>query len=273
MVRKILSLFLLLLTSSLFSESPWGGSIQKGFETAKQDKKFIIVDVFADWCTYCLVLEKEIFPDPDVSKVLDNFVKVRLDGEEFPNLRKKYNIEGYPTILFLDGDGNYVTKIAGLATKEDILNISRRILQEPNIESYLKTELRRNVNSPDIHFRLGLLYFQTKDFEKAEVQFTEAVQKSKTLPILKENAHFNLNLVRSVHGPKESAVKSWKEFLETYPTSGRKTTAKLYYGLTLKDAGESKLAKAVLLEIKPQLTTDSDKSMCNEALSEIERGF
>ncbi|TGK47851.1 DUF255 domain-containing protein [Leptospira kanakyensis] len=273
MVRKILPVFFLLFTTSLFSESPWGGSIQKGFETAKQDKKFIIVDVYADWCTYCLVLEKEIFPDPELSRVLDNFVRVRLDGEEFPNLRKKYNIEGYPTILFLDGDGNYVTKISGLATKEDILGISKRLLQEPNIESYLKTELRRNVNSPDIHFRLGLLYFQNKEFEKAELQFTEAVQKSKTLPVLKENAHFNLNLVKSIHGSKESAVKSWKEFLELYPSSSRKTTAKLYYGLTLKDVGESKLAKSVLLEIKPKLTIDSDKAMCNEALSEIERGF
>ncbi|MCW7459763.1 thioredoxin fold domain-containing protein [Leptospira bandrabouensis] len=273
MVRKFLPVFFLLCTSAVFSESPWGSSIQKGLETAKQDKKFIIVDVFADWCTYCLVLEKEIFPDPEVSRVLESFVKVRLDGEEFPNLRKKYNIEGYPTILFLDGDGNYVTKISGLATKEDILGVSKRILQEPNLESYLKTELRRNTNSPDIHFRLGLLYFQNKEFEKAEQQFSDAVQKSKNQTILKENAHFNLNLVRSIHGPKESAVKSWKEFLDTYPTSSRKTTAKLYYGLTLKDAGESKLAKVVLMEIKPQLTTETDKSMCNEALSEIERGF
>ncbi|MGE8721795.1 thioredoxin fold domain-containing protein [Leptospira terpstrae] len=273
MVRKLLPVFFFLFTSALFSESPWGSSIQKGFETAKQDKKFIIVDVFADWCTYCLVLEKEIFPDPEVSKILDSFVRVRLDGEEFPNLRKKYNIEGYPTILFLDGDGNYVTKISGLATKEDILGVSKRILQEPNLESYLKTELRRNLSSPDIHFRLGLLYFQSKDYEKAEFQFTETIQKSKSFPILKENAHFNLNLVKSIYGSKESAVKSWKEYLELYPTSSRKTTAKLYYGLTLKDAGESKLAKTILTEIKPQLTTETDKSMCNEALSEIERGF
>lgn len=273
MVRKLLPVFFFLFTSALFSESPWGSSIQKGFETAKQDKKYIIVDVFADWCTYCLVLEKEIFPDPEVSRILDSFVRVRLDGEEFPNLRKKYNIEGYPTILFLDGDGNYVTKISGLATKEDILGVSKRILQEPNLESYLKTELRRNLSSPDIHFRLGLLYFQSKDYEKAEFQFTETIQKSKSFPILKENAHFNLNLVKSIYGSKESAVKSWKEYLDLYPTSSRKTTAKLYYGLTLKDAGESKLAKTILTEIKPQLTTETDKSMCNEALSEIERGF
>lgn len=273
MVRKLLPVFFFLFTSALFSESPWGSSIQKGFETAKQDKKFIIVDVFADWCTYCLVLEKEIFPDPEVSRILDSFVRVRLDGEEFPNLRKKYNIEGYPTILFLDGDGNFVTKISGLATKEDILSVSKRILQEPNLESYLKTELRRNLSSPDIHFRLGLLYFQSKDYEKAEFQFTETIQKSKSFPILKENAHFNLNLVKSIYGSKESAVKSWKEYLELYPTSSRKTTAKLYYGLTLKDAGESKLAKTILTEIRPQLTTETDKSMCNEALSEIERGF
>ncbi|XDD47358.1 thioredoxin fold domain-containing protein [Leptospira sp. WS39.C2] len=273
MFRFTLLVLSLFFCSVLSAESSWGNSIQKGFETAKQEQKFIIVDVFADWCTYCMVLEKEIFPDPEVSRILDQFVRVRLDGEEFPNLRKKYNVEGYPTILFLDGDGNFVTKITGLATKEDILNITKRILQEPNLESFLKTEIRKDKTNPHLHFRLGLLYFQNKEYAKAEEQFTSSIQKSKQIPIVTENSHFNLNLIRTVNGPKDIAVSSWKDFIQRYPNSKRITTAKLYYGISLKENGELKLAKTILTEIQGKLTSDSDKSICEETLNQIEKGF
>ncbi|MCW7508210.1 thioredoxin family protein [Leptospira levettii] len=273
MLRFTTLVFSFIFCSSLSAESSWGNSIQKGFETAKQENKFIIVDVFADWCTYCMVLEKEIFPDPEVSRILDQFVRVRLDGEEFPNLRKKYNVEGYPTILFLDGDGNFVTKIVGLATKEDIVSLSKRILQEPNLESFLKTEIRKEKENPHLNFRLGLLYFQNKEYEKAEEQFLTSIQKSKNIPIVKENSHFNLNLIRSVNGPKDVALSSWKEFIKNYPNSKRITTAKLYYGISLKETGDYKLAKSILTEIQPKLVSESDKTICKETLLQIEKGF
>ncbi|TGM35248.1 thioredoxin fold domain-containing protein [Leptospira biflexa] len=273
MFRFSLLLIFFLFGSILSADSNWGNSIQKGLETAKQEKKFIIVDVFADWCTYCMVLEKEIFPDPEVSRILDQFVRVRLDGEEFPNLRKKYNVEGYPTILFLDGEGNFVTKITGLATKEDILILSKRILQEPNLESFLKTEMRKDKENPNLHFRLGLLYFQSKEYTKAEEQFISSIQKSKQLPIVKENSHFNLNLIRSVNGPKELAVTSWKEFIQLYPNSKRLITAKLYYGISLKESGDFKHAKTILKEIQPKLESESDQLICKETLEQIEKGF
>ncbi|MCW7495377.1 thioredoxin family protein [Leptospira levettii] len=273
MLRFTTLVFSFIFCSSLSAESSWGNSIQKGFETAKQENKFIIVDVFADWCTYCMVLEKEIFPDPEVSRILDQFVRVRLDGEEFPNLRKKYNVEGYPTILFLDGDGNFVTKIVGLATKEDIVSLSKRILQEPNLESFLKTEIRKEKENPHLYFRLGLLYFQNKEYEKAEEQFLTSIQKSKNIPIVKENSHFNLNLIRSVNGPKDVALSSWKEFIKNYPNSKRITTAKLYYGISLKETGDYKLAKSILTEIQPKLVSESDKTICKETLLQIEKGF
>lgn len=273
MFRAYFFVLTFLLTLNLSADSKWGNSIQKGFETAKQEKKYVIVDVFADWCTYCMVLEKEIFPDPEVSRILDQFVRVRLDGEEFPNLRKKYSIEGYPTILFLDGDGNFVTKIAGLATKEDILSISKRILQEPDLESFLKTEIRKDKENPHFHFRLGLLYFQNKEYAKAEDAFQTSMQKSKQVPLVRENSFFNLNLIRSVNGPKELAVSSWKEFIQTYPNSKRLITAKLYYGISLKEVGDWKSAKSILTEIQPKLVSESDLSICKETLAQIEKGF
>lgn len=178
-------------------DTKWETSIQKGFQTAKLEKKFLIVDLYADWCTYCLVLEKEIFPDPELSKVLDGFVRVRLDGDEFPNLKNKYKVEGYPTILFLDADANYLTKITGLATKEDILRISKQILEEPNFESYLKTELRRTNGSPELLFRLGIFYHELKKWELAREYYRKVSEHKKADPKLKDLTTANLKILDS----------------------------------------------------------------------------
>ncbi len=178
-------------------ETKWETSIQKGFVTAKLEKKFLIVDLYADWCTYCLVLEKEIFPDPEVSKVLEGFVRVRLDGDEFPNLKNKYKVEGYPTILFLDADANYLTKISGLATKEDIMRVSKQILEEPNYESYLKTELRRTNGSPELLFRLGTFYHEGKKWELAREYYTKVSEHKRADPKLKDLTTANLKLLDS----------------------------------------------------------------------------
>lgn len=178
--------------STLSAEGKWEPSIKKGFEIAKSEKKFLIVDLYADWCTYCLVLEKEIFPDPEVAKVLNGFVRVRLDGDEFPNLKKKYNVEGYPTILFLDADANYLTKITGLATKEEILRVSNQILLEPSYESYLNTERRKSNDSPEILFRLGSYYQKAENFSKAKEFYAKVLSNPKANSNLKELTKLNL---------------------------------------------------------------------------------
>ncbi len=109
-----------------------------------------------DEIIYAKLLERDLLIK--ISKPIPSHFRIRS-----PNLKNKYKVEGYPTILFLDADANYLTKITGLATKEDILRISKQILEEPNFESYLKTELRRTNGSPELLFRLGTFYHELKN--------------------------------------------------------------------------------------------------------------
>ena len=77
----------------------------------------------SDWCYWCKKLEEEVLSDPlFVAGVMDDYVLVFIDSPdneallsdrakaENKKLTKKYGIEGYPTALILDGDGNKVGK-------------------------------------------------------------------------------------------------------------------------------------------------------------------
>ncbi|TGL61244.1 DUF255 domain-containing protein [Leptospira ognonensis] len=276
MIRPIASFAILfcLYSTCLFSETLWETSIQKGMERSKAEKKPILIDLYADWCTYCKVLEKEIFPDKDVAKVLEGFVTVRLDGEEFPNLRQKYAIEGYPTILFIDGHSNFLDKITGLATKQMILQMAKKVLAEPDIEASMQSLLKRKPNSPFAHFRLGTFYFHAQKYDLAKSHLQNAIQYAPSDEIsLKEDALFNLGILYVQTEDWTKATELWKNFVSVYPKSRNANASEMYYGISLREVGEKKLALMVLEKLRARLTDDDDIEAVEQTLAEIRKGY
>lgn len=276
-MRHFFSLLVLgsaLVAPAIHADTVWETSIQKGLERARIERKPVLIDLYADWCGYCKVLEKEIFPDKEVSKLFENFITVRLDGEEFPNLKRKYGIEGYPTILYLDQHTNYLTKITGFPTKEMVIETSKKVLSEPDLEISLKKKLSKNPKSTLTYFRLGSFYFQAEKFNAAKQQFENSI-KFATLKELKvkEEALFNLAMIDFQLGEWKSSVESWKFFLAEFSKSKHAITAEIHYGLSLKETGEKRMATHILQEVKPRLTDPEDIDSVDEALEEIRKGI
>lgn len=126
-MRKLLSLaFLGLLFSStgLFAKPGWDENYERGLEKARSENKLVLLDFTgSDWCGWCIKLDKEIFSDQkfqDYAK--DNLVLVEVD---FPmntpqsaelqaqneKLQQQYQIEGYPTIIVLNPQGQPVGQL------------------------------------------------------------------------------------------------------------------------------------------------------------------
>jgi protein disulfide-isomerase len=99
----------------------WGDHYDKAIERAKKEKKLILADFTgSDWCGWCIKLKKEVFDTPEFKQWAGkNVVLLELDyprakaqSDEIKaqnaKLQEKFSIEGYPTILFIDGEGNKV---------------------------------------------------------------------------------------------------------------------------------------------------------------------
>ncbi|HEY1874724.1 MAG TPA: thioredoxin domain-containing protein [Steroidobacteraceae bacterium] len=116
---------------------PWG---PEALERARQEKKPIHLSVGYSACHWCSVLEEESFEDEATAKILnDNFVNIKVDREERPDIDRIYQIAqqmltqrggGWPLTMFLTPDdrrpffgGTYFPKEAryGLPAFKDIL--------------------------------------------------------------------------------------------------------------------------------------------------------
>lgn len=96
----------------------WLTDLPKAQAKAKAEKKLVLLDFTgSDWCGWCIKLHKEVFSKPEFEEYArKNLVLVEVDfprskqqTEELKKanqkLSEKYSIQGYPTIIVLNGDG------------------------------------------------------------------------------------------------------------------------------------------------------------------------
>ena len=73
---------------------------------AKEEKKLVLLDFYADWCISCKEMEVNTFANPEVSKELKQFVLLQADvtanSPENQALLKRFGLFGPPGILIFD---------------------------------------------------------------------------------------------------------------------------------------------------------------------------
>jgi len=106
----------------------WGSNLNSALKEAAVGKTIVMADFYTDWCGWCKKLDKDTYSDGRVRAVAKNFVSVKIDGDKSTDLVRKYNINGYPTIMFLRPDGSEEKRIVGyvdagrlIATMNDII--------------------------------------------------------------------------------------------------------------------------------------------------------
>ena len=83
--------------------------------SAKQQNQAVLVDYYADWCTYCVVMEKTTYRDPEVEQALKNWILVKVDvtkpNEQTQSAKNAFKIIAPPATLFIDKTGNEVRSL------------------------------------------------------------------------------------------------------------------------------------------------------------------
>lgn len=107
---------LVLMMSFLWGESAFmTDTLEKAQQQAQADNKYILVDVYTDWCGPCKLMDRTTFRDPATLALLKRVVALKVNGEKAqgPELVTRYQVPGFPCFLILDGKGQVVDKRMG----------------------------------------------------------------------------------------------------------------------------------------------------------------
>ncbi|WP_312419209.1 thioredoxin fold domain-containing protein [Epilithonimonas sp.] len=110
---------------------------------AKAEKKLVFMDAYAAWCGPCKLMEKNVFTDKNVADYYNqNFINAHFDMEkgEGKTLAAKYGIRSYPTLLFLNSEGEIVGKELGYIKTEEFLALGKKNNKPSLVNTNLKDE-------------------------------------------------------------------------------------------------------------------------------------
>lgn len=87
----------------------WREWSKEAFDEARNTGKLVLLDLSADWCHWCHVMDRTTYSDPEVIEAVNSgFVPVRVDIDARPDISERYNRGGFPTTAFLSDRGESV---------------------------------------------------------------------------------------------------------------------------------------------------------------------
>lgn len=119
----------------------WHASFLDATAAAKTSGKKVLAEIWAPWCGYCRKMQREVYPDPAVQAVVEQYFEpVRLNGEVTDDsisvmgmvvssqmLAGALGAQGYPTTAFLTSEGRKITHLPGYSPAADFALVLRYI--------------------------------------------------------------------------------------------------------------------------------------------------
>lgn len=138
------------------------------FEEAARQKKPLLIDFFGIWCPPCNELDELVFGSAEFKKATRDFVKLKLDADTDVSwdLKSRYKVSGYPTVVFTSSDGEEISRIVGFRAKLDFVSEIKRAWDSRQ-ETFAVLKTKADSGDKSAAERLGLIYLERKDFEKS----------------------------------------------------------------------------------------------------------
>lgn len=145
----------------------WEKDYAAAMKKAKDTNKPIMIDFYADWCGPCKMMDNKTFSDDRVVALTEQFVSLKIDGDANAVLTRKYNVDGYPTILFMKSDGKKLHTIGGFRGPEDFLFAMNAVLKGMSPDEWIQAIIKKGPANAEENRIVGMHYLEKNELEQA----------------------------------------------------------------------------------------------------------
>ncbi|AFC24866.1 thioredoxin family protein [Saprospira grandis] len=154
LVSTFVCLAVLFLQQSAFGQIEFfHGSFAEARELAKKEHKIIFLDAYASWCGPCKRMAKTVFSQAEAGDFYNkHFVNLKIDMEkgEGPALARKYQVSAYPTLLFIDAEGELVHYQRGGLPIDRFLQLGQTALSKIDHSEEFVARYEEGDRSPEL---------------------------------------------------------------------------------------------------------------------------
>ena len=194
---------------------------------------------------------------------------------------RRYQVTGYPTIVFASSDGGMITKQVGFIYPNDFAPVIEATLEKEKVFTAQLAELQKTPDDAKLNAQVALTYLERTQLEKA-LPFSKKTfehdrhNKTKLIP----NLHNQLGIAYAtkvenamIAAPEEAemyfekAVAHFRTVIDKYPKSELNQPSQYYLGVTYAIKGEFDDAISVLEKLIHH-STDANIKRNAEAMLE-----
>ena len=140
-------------------------SLDEALREAKKQNKLVFIDVYATWCGPCKYLTANVFTDDDLGAYMnEHFISLKLDGEKGDglSLMGKHQLNSYPTMLFMNSEGEVLKKIVG-AVEAQAIRSTAEVVRDPESSPVYKMEQKYKAGDRSQAFLREYLILRLED--------------------------------------------------------------------------------------------------------------
>jgi thiol-disulfide isomerase/thioredoxin len=87
--------------------------VDSAMAAARTDKMPFYLDFETTWCGPCKTMDQLVYTARDVAAAANGITCIKVDGDERPDLTKRYNVNAFPTGILFGSDGRETARFVG----------------------------------------------------------------------------------------------------------------------------------------------------------------